>query len=356
MDPFGPESITESGYPPGSPEDRAWMADRLEPCGLNDGGEKAVTCSDALGGEREQQIETGKFQTIGDFMLEPMADTNWRVDGLLPAGGTGLIAGAPKAGKSTLARNLVVSIARGGWLLGRECFAGPTIYALFEGRAQGARQHFVDMETNATDPVHVYHGEPPVAPWVWLESVIKDTGAVAVFLDTLPRLLRLEDLNSYAEVTKATQPMIGVANRTGCTVVGLTHRRKSGGERGEEAMGSTAFLGAVDTFIGFKEDGDRRSIYSRQREGEDMEETAIRLDRNGWNTLGSTARNMCRDELETDIAQHLADLPLDAGALARKLRKRKEVILAILNRMVERGTAIKTGTGQRGDPFRFQAP
>ena len=286
-----------------------------------------------------------------------MPEINWRIEGLLPSGGTGLIVGAPKAGKSTLARNMAVMTARGGCLLGRECFQGPTIYALFEGRAQGARQYFVDMETNDDDPLHVYHGQPPDQPWIWLTFLIRKTGAKIVFLDTLPRLLRVEDLNSYAEVTKATQPMIGIANDTGCCIVGLTHRRKSGGERGEEALGSTALIGSVDTVLSFKEDGDRRSIYSRQREGEDMEETSIRLDEKGWNHLGETARATRRDELETDIAGLLADAaePMDAIAIARKLRKRKAIITALLGRMVEQGTATRTGDGQRGNPFMYSA-
>lgn len=167
----------------------------------------------------------------------------------------------------------------------------------------------------------------------------------------------MEDLNSYAEVTKATQPMIGIANDTGCCIVGLTHRRKSGGERGEEALGSTALIGSVDTVLSFKEDGDRRSIYSRQREGEDMEETSIRINEKGWNHLGETARATRRDELETDIADLLADAakPMDAIAIARKLRKRKAIITALLGRMVEQGTATRTGDGQRGNPFMYSA-
>ena len=113
-----------------------------------------------------------------------MPEIKWRIEGLLPSGGTGLIVGAPKAGKSTLARNMAVMTARGGCLLGRECFQGPTVYALFEERAQGARQHFVDMETNDDDPLHVYHGQPPDQPWIWLTFLIRKTGAKIVFLDT----------------------------------------------------------------------------------------------------------------------------------------------------------------------------
>ena len=314
---------------------------------------EAIPCSDAIkGGAGNTNLG---LQTVGEFMLRQRPADNWVVDGLLPYSGTSLVVAAPKDGKSTFARNACVRVAGGGWYLGRECTQFPTLYCLFEGRWQGAQQHFQDMETDAKAPVHVFYGPAPDDPWKWLASAIGATGARLVVLDTVGRFLRTDDLNSYSEVTKATEPWIMLASNTGAHIMGLHHRRKSGGAGGEEASGSAALFAAVDTGIFFKLDGDRRSIYTRQREGDDMEETALRLDAKGWNHLGATARDNRRDELETDIADTLAehDTPMRDREIAKNVRKRKEAVLAALNRMVERGTVLRMGAGNRGDSFRY---
>jgi hypothetical protein len=50
---------------------------------------------------------------LSDLLDEPDEQTEWLVENVLPAGGFSLLAGKPKAGKSTLARNLAAQIAHG---------------------------------------------------------------------------------------------------------------------------------------------------------------------------------------------------------------------------------------------------
>ena len=65
---------------------------------------------------RSQPVNGGNgkrndFVSIGNFMLEADPTINWLVDGMVPGGGTALIVGAPKTGKSTIGRNLVLAVA-----------------------------------------------------------------------------------------------------------------------------------------------------------------------------------------------------------------------------------------------------
>ena len=50
------------------------------------------------------------FTPLDELLGEPVPDVDWIVEGLLPAGGTALIVGPPKSGKSTLGRNIVAAI------------------------------------------------------------------------------------------------------------------------------------------------------------------------------------------------------------------------------------------------------
>ena len=135
------------------------------------------------------------FTPLSELLDEPMPGVNWLVSDILPAGGTGLIVGPPKAGKLSIGRNLVVAVAEGRDYFGRDVQQGPAIYATFEGRRRGVIEHFQCMEPDRDAPLSVYHGaafEPDEAIAI-LEGEIVKAGAVLVVIDTLLRLLRLTD-------------------------------------------------------------------------------------------------------------------------------------------------------------------
>ena len=81
---------------------------------------------------------------------QPEEEIRWLAEGMLPAGGISALAAKPKTGKSTLARQLAVCVARGEPFLGRETTKSPVIYssrlrekrseALAHFRAMGATQ------------------------------------------------------------------------------------------------------------------------------------------------------------------------------------------------------------------------
>jgi hypothetical protein len=62
---------------------------------------------------------------IGDLLGEPAEAHAWIVEKRLPAGGLGMLAGKPKAGKSTGARCLALAVARGVPWLGFATTKGP---------------------------------------------------------------------------------------------------------------------------------------------------------------------------------------------------------------------------------------
>jgi KaiC/GvpD/RAD55 family RecA-like ATPase len=59
-----------------------------------------------------------KLQSIGRFVKEDVPRTEWAIDDVWPKGASGLIAGPPKAGKSTMSLELAISLACGVDFLG----------------------------------------------------------------------------------------------------------------------------------------------------------------------------------------------------------------------------------------------
>ena len=107
-------------------------------------------------------VEAPQWETLADALIAPEAAESWLVDGMIPLGGLSLMVGAPKAGKSTLARNLVLAAAQGREWLGRAVTQGPALYVTMEGRRQPVIQHFRQMGATRDDPVDlaVWRGIP----------------------------------------------------------------------------------------------------------------------------------------------------------------------------------------------------
>ena len=299
------------------------------------------------------------FTPLDELLGEPIPDVDWIVEGLLPAGGTALIVGPPKSGKSTLGRNIVAAIGDGRDILGRTTRQGPALYCSFEGRRAGMAAHFRDMAVNHEAPISVYHGEAfePDAAVEIVEAEVAKTGATVLCIDTLLRFLRIADANSYAEVSNATQAIIDLASRTGCAVIGIHHSRKGGGQHGEEASGSAALFGSVDTMMSItREDDDLRMVYSIQREGPDMERTSLALGPTGWLSLGSTAREEREATAIEAIGRTLAQQggALDMVQIVDATKLRKAHVKDALTTLIEAGKIIRSGAGKRGDAYRYQ--
>ena len=299
------------------------------------------------------------FTPLTDLLAEPTPDVDWIVEGFLPAGGTALIVGPPKSGKSTLGRNIVAAIGEGRDILGRSTRQGPALYCSFEGRRAGVAGHFREMGIDPKAAISVYQGEyfaPDLAIEI-VEAEIEKTGATVIVIDTLLRFMRVTDANAYAEISNATQAIIDLAARTGCAVVGVHHSRKGGGTNGEEASGSAALLGSVDVMASITREGDElRMIYSIQREGSDLERTSLALEPTGWLSLGSTAR---ADREATTIEAITLALAkgdaLDIVQLVEATKLRKAHVKDALDALIDIGKIVRSGAGKRGDPYTYRA-
>lgn len=183
-----------------------------------------------------------------DVVLEPV---HWLWPGFLPLGMLTILGGAPGCGKTTIALSLAATITRSGpWPDGTRCAsssdvlvwsgedAHPVIAArLKAGGADMRRVHFVDGLGDGSEAFD------PGRDMLQLEITAAALAA--------PRLIILDpivsavagDSHKGAEVRRSLQPVVDMAQRLGCAVLGITHFSKgtSGRDPVERVTGSIAF-------------------------------------------------------------------------------------------------------------------
>jgi putative DNA primase/helicase len=176
----------------------------------------------------------------------------WAWPGFLPAGMLTLLGGAPGCGKTTIALDLGATITTAGnWPDGARCHeAGdvliwsgedpPSVTAarLVASGADMARVHFVEGVTGCDG-----EGFDPGRHMELLEFAASKLAA--------PRLLILDPIVSAVtgdghksnDVRRSLQPVVDLAQRLGCAVLGITHFSKGTGGRDpvERITGSLAF-------------------------------------------------------------------------------------------------------------------
>lgn len=184
-----------------------------------------------------------------------LPETRWLVEGLIPAGVLALLVGRPKAGKSLLAVDLLVSIALGELYLGRAVTQGPVLYAPAEDSLDLVRTRLwtrLGQERNA--PVSVMPVDGSLEQTLWLDkpetiaqllTTIQETKPVLLVLDPLRELHHAKE-NDADEMSALLRPVRQIAHQTSTTILIVHHRNKVSTDPGTAARGSSAITGSVD--------------------------------------------------------------------------------------------------------------
>ena len=231
---------------------------------------------------------------IADLLAEQEESCAWLVEGLLPAAGLSLIAGKPKAGKSTAARCLALAVARGEPWLGLPTRTGLVFYLGFEEKRGEVSSHFRCMGARPDDMLEVLIGQAPDDALHLLRASAERCRPALIIVDTVARLVRVNDWNDYAQVTRALEPVLALARETGAAVLLVHHAGKGERAGGDAILGSTAIFAAVDTALFLRRSDRYRTLCSQQRYGEDLEELTVMLDHEtGW-----LSRGVAREEAD----------------------------------------------------------
>ena len=305
----------------------------------------------------EQPNQKLQFISLGDLLDEPEEEIPWLVEGRLPAGGLSAIVAKPKVGKSTLARALALAVSRGEPWLGWETSPGPVFYLAFEEKRSEVRRHFKTMGATGEEPLQLIIGPCPVDAVAKLESAAERERPALIIVDTLQALVRAKDLNDYAVVSRALEPLVRIARHAGAHVLFVHHARKGRmAQDGDSVLGSTAIMGGVDTVILLRRTKSCRSLWTTQRYGEDQEEVVFELDpETRIPSLGGPREAFEEGRLEDAILSALRDAhgPLTEEEIDHRVSGRTGRKRAALRRLVGRKAVVRTGKGVRGARFRY---
>lgn len=243
---------------------------------------ESVRASEGRAGGRVTPLLTAK-----DFLLDDEEDIDWLMEGLVATGTLSLLAGPPKAGKSTLARHLVTSILAGTAFLGRAVRPGRVLLYSLEDPHKVSGLHFAQLGLQPDMPLwgRITHEEGP-----FLETLVADLKEATpdlVLIDTMNVALDWDDMNSMEETTKKLTPLRELTRATNAAIILLAHTRKTSTGSGLDILGSTGIRAATDVnmILHHDEETDIRSLKTEGKLGDHFKHTPIALE-NGRCTLG----------------------------------------------------------------------
>jgi hypothetical protein len=209
-------------------------------------------------------------RSLSEIMAEEV-DVDFVWDGVLPVGGTAILAAPPKLGKSHLALDLALAVSEGREVFGRRTKRGPVIYYALEDGEDIVKHRVKERGLTGYGDVYIAIDPPIMADddVSILEEHIEDISPVLVIIDTLRATNvgkdKSENEASYADVVYR----IGkVARERGVAVVIVHHTAKAQtGNPIADVRGSSAIAGAVDVIMGMYQSGEEVALRWRGRYG-----------------------------------------------------------------------------------------
>lgn len=294
---------------------------------------------------------------IGTLLEKKIQTVDWIVQDLLPGGGLSIVAASPKTGKSTLARQLALSVARGQPFLGRSTQQGHVFYFALEERERVVQKHFLDMGSTGEEDIKIHSGliNSPQAMEKFC-CVVKEEKPALVIVDPIAHLSTIRDFNDYGSVIAALSPFISLAQDTGSHFCLLHHNRKGNNITIDSVLGSAALSGSVDTIVLLSYKESYRTIKTRQREGEDLGETILNFDpATRTSSLAGTKKELDVRKIQDEIIAVLEERsPISRAKLEKKIEGKTETLRQAMKYLVETGQIHRTGSGKKGDPHIFQ--
>lgn len=188
-------------------------------------------------------------------------DPGWLWDGYVACGAITVLAGYPKAGKTTLVAHLLSQMVNGGELAGHEVTPGRAVVLSEEG------ENLWRMRNATMDFGHRWHRLHPATPFpdtaheledfirVFCRAAVHRDITLAV-IDTLVHFSVAESENDAAQMHRAVvawRPL----TEAGMAVLLIHHTRKSAaGDAIQTIRGSSAIVGAADITVVLTKDKD----------------------------------------------------------------------------------------------------
>jgi hypothetical protein len=331
--------------------------------------------------------QTLRFRTAAEIARETPAEVRWAAKPWWAFGATTELAGKIKAsGKTTLATHMVRCVLDGEPFLGEPTTKSPVVL-LTEQPPASFRETLRRADLLGREDLFVLYAHEALGlPWPQVAAAAiaeaERQGARAIVVDTLGRFagLRGDGENNAGDAEAAVLALAAQATARGMAVLLIRHERKSGGEVGDAARGSSAFGGAVDIVLLLRrmEHAPRKTVrvlFALSRFDDAPDELVIDLTEHGYEPLGTPA-NLAREEARRLLLGVLPAGPEESLAIGDRKEKRtnqqtgeveevevkglcsltglkKTLADEVLGLLDEKGVISHVGEGKRGDPRRY---
>lgn len=292
-----------------------------------------------------------------DLASKSFPPIDFVVAGLIPKGLT-LLAGEPKAGKSWLSLDIALSIARGVGCLGeRACPQGDVLYLALE-----------DDEARLQLRIRRILGEGPSWPrclmlpteWARFDAggidaledwIVAQPNPRAIIIDVYerfrPRGRRVK--GSYQSEYDELTVLQALARRRGVAIVLVHHLLKGAGRRDpyQRVMGTTGFVGAVDTVILLDRGATVTRLMARGRDIGEVEQV-VRFDEVSmcWRPAEDQSQISLFPERDRIIAVlGNSTTPMKPAEIAKITGGNDDSVRKMLRRMEASGEVVRTRYG-----------
>lgn len=295
------------------------------------------------------------LQSLNEIYSLDLKEPTWIVDSLLPEVGISALFGKPKAGKSTLARDLMICIAQGEEFLGRKVTKGKVVYLAMEENLSHLREQL--KKRGATGDNVLIHCSSflPLNPIERLDQILSEVKDVKfVIFDTLFKIIRSKDEHAYQENMQLLEKLAQMAEKHKIHIMGIHHAKKGDHADGDAALGSTAITGAFDANIFLRLDENRHRIISSQhRYGEPFDKTILGFDKSQYKfSVAGSVRDKRDQDTRTKIWGSLRDagVPLQITEISSNTNIPRRNILYLLEKDVRDGLIKCEGRGTKKEP------
>lgn len=284
------------------------------------------------------------------------AQPMWVWEEFLPEGTLAAFVAKPKVGKTTNAYELAVKVAQGLPYLGRATRRGPVLILALEEHKREVKRRIRDLGADQLAEIHVNVGPLDDSPDTFhqIKTYITTHGIILVIFDTLNTFWSVQDENNATDVTRAIKPLLNLARESGAAILLLHHARKSEGEFGDEIRGSGALFSLLDVALILKrhEVETQRKLTAISRYPETPRELIIELREHGHEALGDPAA-VGKAAKTSKVQSALTDLPTPAAEIGKRAGVSRGAAYTILDQLLAKGQAQRTGTGKRGEPYLY---
>lgn len=279
-----------------------------------------------------------RFNVRAFSEIAPTLDRLWLVDGMIPAGGLGMMYGASNVGKSFLALDLALAVSRGEPWLGFKTLPGAALYVSAEGsmanRVEAYRvRHRLAASASlpfglVEDSINLRSDKGDAAPLVDAARAFSHTvGAPLhlVIVDTLARALAGGNENDSQDISELLAQFAAIQHGTGAAVLVIHHVGK---DQTRGARGHSSLLAAVDVALEIKRGVVR---VEKQRDGETGRRVGYRLAAEdiGAGCDGERVTSAVVEPINHDARDAFGAPPLKSGSVeARALDILKSEIAA----------------------------